>query len=103
MSARHTHLREAARLRLLAANTTTLAIKTRLLAEAVEHEKRAEAALPRGSMNSLRRLAAWHRSHAHDFQEDERQRRLKLAQQIEWRADELERDLKPDGPTRQRG
>ena len=101
MSARQTHLREAARLRLLAANTTTLFVKTRLLAQAVEHERRAQAVLPRGAMNSLRRLAAWHRSSAHDFQDAERQRRLKLAEKIELRADELEGAPESNGRARE--
>lgn len=101
MSIRQTHLREAGRLRLLAANATTLFAKTRLLAQAVDHERRAQTALPRGTMNSLRALAAWHRGHAHDFEAAERQRRLKFAEEIEQRADELEGDPEPNGRSRQ--
>ena len=90
MSAREPPLHRADRLRYLAANATTPLMKARLLLQAVEQEQRARPILLSGSMNRLRSLAHWHRSRARDFDGNERERRLKLAEQIERRADELE-------------
>ena len=99
MDARDFHRREADRLRSLAASTTTQLIKMRLLAQAVEHDRLNEGMLPPGPMNSLRRLARWHRNAAEGMDNDERQRRLKLAEQIERRADALEGKTDSAAPT----